>query len=92
MPCAQCARNALLTGHAQRRQRFLARAQRSPLRAARYLRNTLRGTQVSPFQAALAQAQWQTVQITPSTLPIRQALSIEIVWLLGLFVSVWWLK
>lgn len=91
LPCPLCLRGRLLQGHALRRQRFLARMQRSPVRLARYVRNTLRGTQVSPFQAALAQAQWQPVQVQASVLPLRQAFSIEIAWLAGLVITIWWL-
>ena len=91
-PCPLCVRGGLLQGHAARRQRFLARAQLSPKRVARYVRNTIRGTQVSPFQAALAQAQWQTVQLAPNQLPLHQAYSIEFAWIAGLLISIWWLK
>ena len=91
LPCPMCLRGQLLQGHALRRQRFVARMQRSPARVARYVRNAIRGTQVSPFQAALAQAQWQPVQVQASVLPLRQAFSVEIAWLAGLAVSIWWL-
>jgi len=90
-PCATCVREGLLRGHLERQRRLLTRLQATPGRAARYVRSTLRGTHTSPFQAALAQGQVTAVQMTPQTASIRNTLSVEIVWVLGLAIAWWWL-
>ena len=92
LPCPTCRRAQLLRGHVVRQRRILTRIQASPGRAVSYLRKTLQGTHSSPFQAALAQAQLQTVQMAPVTLPLRQVLAIELVWALGLLVTFWWAR
>ncbi len=91
-PCPTCRRDSILRGHAVRRQRVLTRIQASPARAVTYMRRTLQGTQPSPFQAALAQAQLGSVQLTPVTLSIRNTLAVEITWAIGLLITYWWLK
>ncbi len=90
--CPTCLRDAILKGHAERHKRFLTRVQTSPTRAARYVRKTIRGTQTSPFQAALAQGQVRGLRQAPQTLPVRNMISIEILWIMGLAISYWWLK
>ena len=92
LPCPTCRRAQLLRGHVVRQRRILTRIQATPGRAVSYLRKTLQGTHSSPFQAALAQAQLQTVQMAPVTLPLRQVLAIELVWALGLLITLWWAR
>jgi DNA-binding helix-hairpin-helix protein with protein kinase domain len=92
LPCPSCRREQILQGHVERRRRFLTRLQATPARAASYVRRSLRGTQSSPFQAALAQVQLNSVQLAPITISIRNMVAIEIVWTLGLLVTWWWLK
>ena len=90
--CPTCRREAILRGHTQHQRRLLTRIKASPQRAAAYLRKSLKGTHSSPFQAALAQVQLNSVQLAPSVLPIRNVISIEIVWTLGLLITYWWLR
>ena len=92
MDCASCRREGILQGHAERHRQFAARVRATPVRALKYVRRTLRGTHTSPFQAALAQAQLNPIQIAPVTLPLRNVLAIEMLWALGLFVTYWWLR
>jgi hypothetical protein len=73
----------------------------APRQALRHVQKSLRGTHTSPFQVALAQAQ-PPVQITRSTGPrppaiplgvvTRNAVSLEILWMLGMAATLWWLK
>ncbi len=91
-PCPTCRREGIIRGHAVRQKRVITRIQASPVRAMTYMRRTLQGTQSSPFQAALAQVQLGSVQLTPVTLSIRNALAVEITWAIGLLITYWWLK
>ncbi len=90
--CPTCLREGIILGHVERRKRFLTRLQTSPARAVTYVKRTLRGTHPSPFQAALAQVQLNSLQLTPITKSIRNVISIEILWTVGLIITVWWLK
>jgi DNA-binding helix-hairpin-helix protein with protein kinase domain len=90
--CPTCLREGILRGHVERQRRFMTRLQASPARAIVYVKKTLNGTQTSPFQAALAQVQLNSVQLAPVTLSIRNVISIEILWTVGLLVTYWWLK
>jgi DNA-binding helix-hairpin-helix protein with protein kinase domain len=92
LPCASCERQRFLAGHAAQRQRYVERLQTSPARAVRFVRNTWRGTHLSPFQSALAQVQFRVPSLTPSRLPLRQAISVELVWAVCLGITVWWLR
>jgi len=57
------------------------------------MKRTLKGTRTSPFQAALAQVPLNPLlRLAPVTMSIRNVLSIEIVWAVGLAVTYWWLK
>jgi DNA-binding helix-hairpin-helix protein with protein kinase domain len=89
--CATCLRENIISGHVARQKRFATRLRTSPARAASYLKRSLKGTRPSPFQAALAQAQ-PVLRLAPVTMSIRNVLSIEILWALGLVVTYWWLK
>ena len=91
-PCPTCLREAIIQGHIERRRRFLTRLQTSPARAITYVRKSIKGTHTSPFQAALAQAPLNIVSLAPVTNSIRNAISIEILWTLGLIITYWWLK
>ncbi len=91
-PCPTCMREAIIQGHVERRKRFLTRLQASPAKAITYVKKTIRGTQTSPFQAALAQGQLNVVSMAPVTHSVRNAISIEILWTLGLIITYWWLK
>jgi hypothetical protein len=90
-PCPTCLREAIIQGHVERQSRFVTRIQTSPVRAINYVRKTLKGTHTSPFQAALAQAPVNLVQLatTPSA---RNIVSNEILWILGLLIAYWWVK
>ena len=90
--CPTCVREGIIRGHVERQKRFVPRLKVAPARAAVFMRRTLRGTHSSPFQAALAQAQLNALQMTPVNLSIRNVIAIEIVWMLGLVISYWWLK
>lgn len=92
LPCPTCRREGILQGHRVRHRAFKARIRATPTRAVSYVRKSLRGTHSSPFQAALAQGQLQTVQLTPVLLPLRNVLAIELLWTLGLVVTYWWLQ
>jgi DNA-binding helix-hairpin-helix protein with protein kinase domain len=92
LPCPSCRRAGILLGHRERQQRHAARRQATPARALSYVRKTLRGTHTSPFQAALAQAQLNAVQLAPATASLRHVVSIEILWTIGLLVTYWWLR
>ncbi len=91
--CPTCLREAILHGHVERQKRFITQVQTSPARALSYVKKTLRGTHSSPFQAALAQqAQLAFVQMAPAPASLRNAISAEILWVLGLIVTYWWLS
>jgi DNA-binding helix-hairpin-helix protein with protein kinase domain len=90
--CPTCLREGIISDHVERQKRFVPRLKRAPARAAVYMRRTLRGTHSSPFQAALAQAQLNVVQMAPVNLSIRNVIAIEIAWTLGLIITYWWLK
>lgn len=90
--CPTCLREAILTGHVERRKRFITQLQASPARAIKYVKKTIRGTHTSPFQAALAQGRINVPQMAPAPASLRNAISLEILWILGLIVSYWWLK
>lgn len=90
--CPTCLREAILTGHVARQQRFITQIQTSPARAIRYVQKTIRGTHTSPFQAALAQQQIAMPQLAPTQGTIRNAIAVEILWIAGLLISYWWLK
>jgi DNA-binding helix-hairpin-helix protein with protein kinase domain len=91
-PCPTCLREAIIQGHVERQKRFFTQIQASPTRALRYVKKTLKGTHTSPFQAALAQQQqFMFVQMAPAPASLRNAISIEILWILGLIITYWWL-
>ncbi len=91
-PCPTCRRETIIQGHVERQKRFMTRLQTSPAKAITYVRRTLKGTHTSPFQAALAQVQLSTLQLTPVTLSIRNVVAIEILWSIGLLITYWWLR
>jgi DNA-binding helix-hairpin-helix protein with protein kinase domain len=90
--CPTCRRESILRGHVERQRRFMTRVQASPARAITYVKKTLKGTHTSPFQAALAQVQLNSVQLAPVTMSIRNVFSIEILWAVGLIITYWWLR
>jgi DNA-binding helix-hairpin-helix protein with protein kinase domain len=90
--CPTCLREAIIQGHVKRQNKFVTRIQTSPARALSYVKKTLRGTQTSPFQAALAQGQINLVQLAPAPVSSRNVVSIEILWIIGLLISYWWLR
>jgi DNA-binding helix-hairpin-helix protein with protein kinase domain len=90
-PCATCLREAILLGHVERQKRFITQLQASPARALKYVKRTLQGTHPSPFQAALAQGPFITVQMTPTIVSLRSVISSEIIWVLSLIITYWWL-
>jgi hypothetical protein len=76
-----------------RRRSFLARVQTAPARTLRYVQKTLRQTHSSPFQAALAQAQFAAVQLAPPTpITTRNSIALEILWICGLLITYWWTR
>jgi len=92
-PCPSCLRDELIRGAEVRRRSFLARVQTAPARTLRYVKKTLRQTHSSPFQAALAQAQFNLVQLAPrAPISTRNAIALEILWLGGLLIAYWWTK
>ncbi len=90
--CPTCLREAIIQGHAERHSRFMTQLQATPARALRYVKRTLKGTHTSPFQAALAQPQLNVVQLAPTVLSNRNAISVEILWIVGLLITYWWVK
>ncbi len=90
--CPTCLREAILSGHVARQKRFITQIQASPARAMKYVKNTLQGTNISPFQAALAQQQYTFVPLAPVQGTIRNALSTEMLWIAGLLITYWWLS
>jgi len=92
-PCPTCMREALVDGAAIRRRSFLARVQTAPARTLKYVKRTLRQSHSSPFQAALAQAQFALVQLTPpAPVSSRNAIAGEILWICGLLIAFWWAR
>ena len=89
--CPSCLRDSIIQGHVERRRRFVTRLQASPAKAYTYVRRTLKGTRPSPFQAGLAQGHFN-LQMAPVTMSIRNVVSVEILWTVGLLVTYWWLK
>jgi DNA-binding helix-hairpin-helix protein with protein kinase domain len=91
-PCPTCLRESIIQGHVERQKRFFTQLQTSPARALKYVKKTLKGTHTSPFQAALAQqGQLAFVQMTAPPASLRNAIAAEILWVLGLIVTFWWL-
>ena len=104
-PCPTCLRDAILQRHVRDSQRLRARIRAAPRKTLHHVKKSLHGTHTSPFQATLTQIQQMQqapVRIiygpapggpsTPLGLATRQAVSLEILWLLGLAITVWWLK
>ncbi len=91
-PCPTCMREALIQGAEVRRRSFLARVQTAPARTLRYVQKSLRQTHSSPFQAALAQAQFAVVQLAPASISTRNAIALEILWICGLLITFWWTR
>ncbi|MFI4891268.1 MAG: DNA-binding protein [Steroidobacterales bacterium] len=92
-PCPTCMRDALIQGAEVRRRSFLARVQTAPARTLLYMKKTLRQTHSSPFQAALAQAQFAAVQLAPpAPISTRNAIALEILWIIGLLTTFWWTR
>jgi eukaryotic-like serine/threonine-protein kinase len=90
--CPTCLREGIIRGHAERQRRLATRLRASPAKAITYVRRTLKGTHTSPFQAALAQVQLNAPQLAPPTMSLRNVISIEILWTVGLIITYWWLK
>lgn len=91
--CPSCLREALLQGAEIRRRSFLVRVQTAPARTLKYVRKTLRQTHTSPFQAALAQAQFSLARLAPPPpISIRNAIALEILWISGLLITFWWVR
>ncbi len=90
--CPTCLREAIIHGHAERRHRFMTQLQATAARSLRYSRQTLKGTHTSPFQAALAQGQLNLVWLAPTALSNRNVISVEILWIIGLLITFWWVK
>ncbi len=92
-PCPTCLREAIIVGHVARQKRFITQLQASPAKAIKYVKNTLQGTNTSPFQAALAQQQQLNFpQMTAATISLRNSIAIEILWVAGLIITFWWLS
>ena len=92
-PCPTCMRDELIHGAEVRRRSFLARVQTAPARTLKYAKKTLRQTHSSPFQAALAQAQFTLVQLAPpAPISTRNAIALEILWISGLLITYWWTR
>jgi DNA-binding helix-hairpin-helix protein with protein kinase domain len=92
-PCPTCMRAQLIEGADQRRRSFLARVQAAPARTLQYMRKTLRQTHSSPFQAALAQAQFNVVQLAPlAAISTRNRIALELLWIGGLLTAFWWTR
>jgi DNA-binding helix-hairpin-helix protein with protein kinase domain len=91
-PCPTCLRDALIHGASVRRRSFVARLQAAPARTLKYLKKTLQQTHSSPFQAALAQAQFAVVQLTAPSVSTRNAIALEILWISGLLITYWWTR
>jgi len=91
-PCPTCEREGIIRRHVQHQKQFMTRLRASPVKAITYVKKTLKGTQTSPFQAALAQVQAGSLQLAPATMSIRNVVSIEIVWTVGFIITYWWLK
>ena len=92
MSCPTCYRDSLISGHVARRKRFINQIRATQARAFKQVKNTIRGTNVSPFQAALAQQPLNPLPVRQIQGTIRNAVSIEIIWILGLIISFWWMK
>jgi DNA-binding helix-hairpin-helix protein with protein kinase domain len=92
-PCPTCMRDGLIHGATVRRRSFLARVQTAPARTLKYVKKTLRQTHSSPFQAALAQAQFTLVQLAPpAPISTRTSIALEILWVSGLLITYWWTR
>ena len=92
-PCPTCLRDELIHGADMRRRSFLARVQTAPVRTLKYLKKTLRQTHSSPFQAALAQAQFPLIGLAPPPpITTRNAIALEILWIGGLLITYWWTR
>jgi len=100
-PCPTCLRQSILQRHMVESKKFRTRIRMAPKHALRRVQKSFNRTHTSPFQVLLAQAQ-PPVQITRTTTPrvpaiplsviTRNALSLEILWILGMGTALWWLK
>lgn len=90
-PCPTCYRDAVIHGHVERQKRFITQVKASPQRALKYMKQTIRGTHTSPFQAALAQGTFGFVPVV-QPLSTREMIAAEILWVLGLIITFWWIK
>ena len=90
--CPTCMRESIIQGHTERQRRFMTQLQTAPARSLRYSRQTPQGNYTSPFQAALAQGQFNVVRLAPTALSNRNVISIEILWIVCLLITLWWVK
>ncbi len=101
-PCPTCQREGILHTHARERKKLRTRIRMAPQKTLHHMRKSFHGTHTSPFQVTLAQIQAAPVHIThspgpqlpaqPLHLSVMQATSVEILWMLGMAVTLWWLK
>ncbi|MDE1982698.1 MAG: DNA-binding protein [Betaproteobacteria bacterium] len=101
-PCATCLREHILQRHVRDSRRLGTRLRAAPRKTLQHVKKSLHGTHSSPFQATLAQMQQSPVRIiygpapTGPAIPLaqatRHAVALEILWLVGLAITVWWLR
>ncbi len=100
--CPTCMRDQILHHHHRNKTRLKAKLKAVPQRTIRHVHKTINRTHANPFQAALAQYQGPTINYSgninlngpnvPLTTATANALATEIIWVIGLLITYWWLK
>ena len=101
-PCPSCLRESIIKSHVIERTKIRARIRQVPGKTLRHLQKSFNRTHTSPFQITLAQMQAPPGTVIPTSVPqnpaipfpvmVRNSISVEILWILGLLVTIWWVK
>ncbi|MDE2423986.1 MAG: DNA-binding protein [Betaproteobacteria bacterium] len=100
--CPTCMREHILTHHHRNKSRLKAKLKAVPQKTIRHVHKTINRTHANPFQAALAQYQGPTINysgninlnrpnVSLATATVN-ALATEILWVIGMIITYWWLK
>ncbi|MDE2259382.1 MAG: hypothetical protein KGK17_03540 [Betaproteobacteria bacterium] len=101
--CPTCLREGIIRTHALEQNKFGTKIRMAPQKTLRHMQKSFNRTHTSPFQASLArQLQTPSIQIMLTAAPqrpamplhveIMNAVSLEILWILGMATTIWWLK
>ncbi|KRH78346.1 protein kinase domain protein [Ferrovum sp. JA12] len=100
--CPTCMRENILGHHHRNKSRIRAKLKAVPQRTIRHVHKTINRTHANPFQAALAQYQGPTIHYSGNinlnrpnvslATATANALATEILWVIGMLITYWWLK